>query len=110
MLRVYFESDGYSEQVATFQSEDLYISMLPYLLKLAKAQGFDRVTESNEEDWVQAASYYLSGSDVEAQVERIASEEHQDEMIDYVEGVTVWEPLENSFTCAKFLDAVGYKG
>jgi hypothetical protein len=110
MIRVFFESNGYCEQVATFQSEDMYVSMLPYLVKLANVKGFDKVTETMEEDWVSTAEHYLSGSDVESQVYAIAKHENQEDLIDYVSGVMVWQPLEGMFRCSDFLEAISYKG
>lgn len=110
MVRVFFKSDGYCEEVATFKSEDMYVSMLPYLVKLAKAQGFDKVTETMEEDWLPSAEHYLSGSDVQSQVYAIAKHENQDDLIDYVNGVMVWEPLEGMFRCSDFLEQINYKG
>tara|TARA_R110001606_G_scaffold387553_1_gene552300 strand:+ start:2176 stop:2433 length:258 start_codon:yes stop_codon:yes gene_type:complete len=47
MIRVYFETDSVSEQVATFESESHYIACLPVLEKLAKQEKWARVTESD---------------------------------------------------------------
>jgi hypothetical protein len=110
MVRVYFESDNYAEQVATFQSEDIYNAMLPHLLEHAKKLGFDRVTEHLEEDWLQSAEFYLSGEDTEYQVMAIVNHADQSDRIDNVNGVFVWEPLEQMFTCSEFLEMIGYKG
>ena len=49
MIRVYFETDSVSEQVATFESESHYIACLPVLEELAKQEKWARVTESVEE-------------------------------------------------------------
>ena len=49
MIRVYFETDSVSEQVATFESENHYIACLPILKELARQDGWLRVTESVEE-------------------------------------------------------------
>ena len=46
MINVYFETDGYAEEVAKFEHEDLYIACLPTLEKKAKESGFTKVTES----------------------------------------------------------------
>ena len=53
MIRVYFETDSVSEQVATFESENHYIACLPVLEELARQERWERVTESVEEKvWV----------------------------------------------------------
>jgi len=49
MIRVYFETDSVSEQVATFESENHYIACLPVLKELARQERWERVTESVEE-------------------------------------------------------------
>tara|TARA_R100001509_G_scaffold10783_1_gene5703 strand:+ start:16 stop:177 length:162 start_codon:yes stop_codon:yes gene_type:complete len=49
MIRVYFETDSVSEQVATFESENHYIACLPVLEELARQERWERVTESVEE-------------------------------------------------------------
>tara|TARA_Y100000004_G_scaffold175541_1_gene215251 strand:- start:1418 stop:1573 length:156 start_codon:yes stop_codon:yes gene_type:complete len=49
MIRVYFETKGSTEQVATFESESHYIACLPTLKELAKQEGWTHVTESIEE-------------------------------------------------------------
>ena len=47
MIRVYFETDSVSEQVATFEDESHYIACLPVLEELAKQEKWARVTESD---------------------------------------------------------------
>ena len=47
MIRVYFETDSVSEQVATFESENRYIACLPVLEELARQERWARVTESD---------------------------------------------------------------
>ena len=51
---VYFETENhsYAQYVATFESEELYLKMLPELELLCKEQGFAHVTESIETDGV----------------------------------------------------------
>ena len=49
MIRVYFETDSVSEQVATFEDESHYIACLPVLEELARQERWERVTESVEE-------------------------------------------------------------
>lgn len=50
MVKVYFETSGHAELVATFMDEELYIQCLPYLMTHALETGFDKVTETIEED------------------------------------------------------------
>jgi len=56
------------------------------------------------------AYHYLCNDDVsvEEQVEAIQKQADIDGsvMIDYVEGVTVWEKVENAFSCDEFLDLI----
>ena len=47
MIRVYFETDSVSEQVATFEDESHYIACLPVLEELARQEKWARVTESD---------------------------------------------------------------
>ena len=49
MIRVFFENDTLSEQVATFEQESYYIACLPTLKELARQEKWMRVTESVEE-------------------------------------------------------------
>jgi len=49
MIKVYFDTDSTSEQVATFENENHYVACLPTLEKLAKQEGWKYVTESEEE-------------------------------------------------------------
>lgn len=50
MVRVYFETSGYAELVATFTHESTYLKCLPQLTKQALLMGFDRVTETIDEE------------------------------------------------------------
>jgi len=47
MIRVYFETDSVSEQVATFEDENHYMVCLPILKEIARQDGWLRVTESD---------------------------------------------------------------
>lgn len=51
MIRVYFETKGSAEQVATFENESHYIACLSALKELAKQEGWTHVTESVDEKW-----------------------------------------------------------
>jgi hypothetical protein len=46
MVTVYFETNGYAEKVAVFDTEKTYLACLPALQKLAARQGFDKITET----------------------------------------------------------------
>lgn len=49
MIKVYFETSGYAEIVATFADEVLYGICLPALEQEANERGFEFVTESIED-------------------------------------------------------------
>ncbi len=57
-----------------------------------------------------ADAYLCPNEDVslEEMINAIANNENQTEMIDYVDGVVVWEKVEFDFTCEEFLDLIGY--
>jgi len=65
-----------------------------------------------KEKAIAEAEHYLSDSDlsIKEQVEAIAMQADEDGsvMIDDVEGVLVWEPLENRFDCDEFLQLIGW--
>lgn len=46
MITVYFETKGYAEKIATFESEDIYIKCVPILEEIAKEDGMI-ITETN---------------------------------------------------------------
>jgi Mg2+/citrate symporter len=46
MVKVYFETDSYAEEIATFSSDAVYIACLPALEDIAIKFGFNKVTES----------------------------------------------------------------
>ena len=50
MVRVYFETDGYSELVAKFDSEDTFFACVEALEDNARKHNFDVVTESIDEE------------------------------------------------------------
>jgi hypothetical protein len=50
MVKVYFETDSYAELVAIFDDEDTYQVCLPALEKMLEENGFDRITESVEDE------------------------------------------------------------
>lgn len=49
MVKVYFESDNYSEIIAVFDTEELYTQCLPALEYMAANNGY-MVTESVEKE------------------------------------------------------------
>ena len=65
---------------------------------------------TDDEKGVEQARHYLCDGDISIKemVERIAAHEDQDDNIDYVDGVVVWQKVENSFTCSAFLELIGY--
>ena len=75
MIRVYFETDSVSEQVATFESENHYIACLPVLEELARQEKWARVTESDvdlndEDDYKYHEEDSISIMDMKDQVRR----------------------------------------
>ena len=68
MIRVYFETDSVSEQVATFESESHYIACLPVLEELAKQEKWARVTESDEPEYEYHEEDSVSIMDMKEQV------------------------------------------
>jgi len=68
MIRVYFETDSVSEQVATFESESHYIACLPVLEELAKQEKWARVTESDEPEYKYHEEDSVSIMDMKEQV------------------------------------------
>lgn len=58
---------------------------------------------------VEAASHYLCDGDLSIleQIRAIQYHEDQYDYIDMVEGVVVWERVENTFTCGEFLQLIG---
>ncbi len=67
---------------------------------------------TSEEKAIIEASHYLCESDlsIKEQVEAIVDQFYKDGsvMIDDVEGVVVWQPLENTFDCDEFLVLIGW--
>jgi antitoxin component of RelBE/YafQ-DinJ toxin-antitoxin module len=59
---------------------------------------------------IELASHYLSDGDLTTKemVEAIANHEDQNDIIDNVDGVVVWQKVEGSFTCEDFLNEINY--
>lgn len=55
------------------------------------------------------ASHYLCDNEVSLEDQIIAIQNHSEDSdyIDNVEGVTVWEPIQNRFVCWEFIDMIG---
>ena len=57
---------------------------------------------------IEAASHYLSDGDLTTaeMIEAIAKHDDETDLIDNLEGVVVWQKVENSFTCEDFLNFI----
>jgi hypothetical protein len=60
---------------------------------------------------IDLAAHYLCDGDLttEQMVEAIANHEDEDQLIDNVDGVIVWQKVEYQFTCEQFLDEIGWE-
>ena len=57
------------------------------------------------------AAHYLCAADddeLRKMVEIIYNHEDEDEIIDYLDDVIVWEKVEFSFTCKQFIEQIGF--
>ena len=62
-----------------------------------------------EQAFKKAGEYLCEGDmPIPHQISNIANYTPQDCLIDYVDGVEVWEKVELEFTCEQFLDLIGY--
>jgi len=66
---------------------------------------------TDQEKAIELASHYLSDGDLttEEMVKAIYNHPNEDDLIDNVEGVVVWQKVEYSFTCDEFLKEIGYE-
>lgn len=48
-------------------------------------------------------------NDIETMVELIKNNPDQNQLIDFIDGVDVWQKVEFEFTCKKFLKLIGYE-
>jgi hypothetical protein len=57
---------------------------------------------------VENAQRYLCNGEltIAKQVEAIENHANKTDLIDNVEGVCVWQPLENTFTCGQFIKMI----
>lgn len=83
----------------------------------ALAEIINGFAPTRQETAIDEASHYLCFFDdeetgeevsIRTQLERIAAHPDQDDFIDNVDGVMVWEKVEYSFTCGQFIDQVGW--
>ena len=115
------EADNLEEAVAKVMSED-FDETDPICDKVLTLEEFcnkmnpelSAIGRGGIPTWESNAEHYLCDSDesVYDQVLNIAehAEEHGEDMIDSVDGVFVWEKVENKFTCDEFLELIGYAG
>lgn len=60
---------------------------------------------------LETAANYLAADTENTMAEQVAlivAHPQQNDLIDHVDGVTVWEKVEHSFTCKEFLESIGY--
>lgn len=61
---------------------------------------------------IKKAGEYLSANaenDIPTMVNLIKNNPDQNQLIDYIDGVDVWEKVEFEFTCVEFLKLIGYE-
>lgn len=64
---------------------------------------------TTKQQTIKYAEGYLAGDgDTEDAIKAIIAHEDQDDLIDNVDGVDVWEKVEYSFTCKDFLESINY--
>ena len=92
-----------SDDKLPLDMNDLDVDLIENVLKENEPTKEDKVIE-------EASHYLVEGEFTFAeQVEKIAKWPEQFDQIDYVDGVIVWQAVENQFTCDAFLDLIGYK-
>lgn len=69
MVKVYFETSSYCEQVASFANEKTYIKCLPALEELMAEQNFEFITEDCDEHVLDSLTG-VSNEDLFAELER----------------------------------------
>jgi hypothetical protein len=89
---------------------------LPMDMTQLSIEGLEKAIQTTlptpKEQALELASHYLCDGDltIEEMVDAIYTHEDENELIDYVDGVTVWEKVEYSFTCEQFIQEIGYRG
>lgn len=73
-------------------------------------EAIKKVLPSEQDKAIELASHYLSDGDLSTKemIEAIAKHDDQEDLIDTVEGVVVWQKVEYSFTCEEFLKEIGW--
>lgn len=105
-------------------AEKIALAVKNYLITLALADklpsdlndleldSLEEVIKDTEEDdaYIEKAGHYLSDGDISTKEMclRINKHEDQNDYIDNVDGVLVWCKVTNNFTCAEFLDLIGF--
>lgn len=100
ILHITHANEGESKVEMTFTADQLYRMAKEYI----------EINHTDGIDYVEAASHYLCDGDISTKemVEAIYNHKDQNDMIDNVEGVIVWEKVENTFNCAEFLEQIDY--
>ena len=80
---------------------------VPAWVIVACAEYIKSKEPTKEQKRIDKASELLTGdSDIKEQIKLIEACEDENEIIDYIEGVTVWEKVEFSFTAKQFLEYI----
>lgn len=65
---------------------------------------------TTKEETIKLAEQFLAGDgDTEQAIQAIINHPEDNDLIDNVDGVSVWEKVEYSFTCEQFLEQINYK-
>lgn len=64
---------------------------------------------TTKQETIKLAEAYLSGNhNTEDVIKAIINHKDKNDLIDYVDGVEVWQKVEFCFTCKDFLEAINY--
>lgn len=63
----------------------------------------ERIVKANAEMFL-----FLEDEDIDDVLERIASHDNHDDLVDYVDGITMIEKFEYTLTVKQFLETIGY--
>jgi len=69
------------------------------------------IPTANETAYEKAGNYLCEteSMSIRDMVQAIAENKKQNNLIDTVEGVVVWQKVENTFNCNEFLELIGYE-
>lgn len=84
---------------------------VPMWVVIASNEFIEASKPTERDKMIEKASHLLSASDDDELVEMIkliAENEDENEIIDYIDGVTAWEKVEYSFTCEQFCFEIGF--